>query len=73
MFWLICILCNFGNNLVVLVVFCENYQDIFCVNKIVDFDLVIQCLINYDMVVDGVEIYGMMCGMLCGGMLLSEQ
>ncbi|HBY41059.1 MAG: UPF0149 family protein [Pseudomonadota bacterium] len=42
-------------------------------NKTADFDSVTQCLTNHDMVVDGAEIHGMMCGMLCGGMSLSEQ
>lgn len=42
-------------------------------NTPIDFDVLTQCLANHEMVVDGAEIHGMMCGMLCGGMPLSEQ
>ena len=38
-----------------------------------EFDSLTQCLADNEMVVDGAEIHGMMCGMLCGGMSLSEQ
>lgn len=38
-----------------------------------EFDSLTQCLTDNDMIVDGAEIHGMMCGMLCGGMALSEQ
>ena len=38
-----------------------------------EFDSLTQCLADNEMVVDGAEIHGMMCGMLCGGMSPSEQ
>lgn len=41
--------------------------------KQLDYDGVSNLLSQHSIVVDGAEIHGMLCGMLCGGMALTDQ
>lgn len=42
-------------------------------DKQLDYDRVTNVLSQYDVIADGAEIQGTLCGMLCGGMAVSER
>lgn len=42
-------------------------------NNKLQFETITQVLTEHDVIVDAAEIHGMICGMLCGGMALSDQ
>lgn len=50
-----------------------NQQEYLFVEKQLDYDHVTNKLSQQDIIVDGAEVHGILCGMLCGGMSLTDQ
>nr|WP_252736006.1 UPF0149 family protein [Aestuariibacter sp. A3R04] len=50
-----------------------NHYWIECVDKQLNYDQVSNLLSQYDVIADGAEVQGILCGMLCGGMSISER